>query len=194
MREFVEDGTVTAFALWNPGDLGYLAAYAAKALVDGDITGAEGDTFDGRQARRVHRRRRRRRPPRRPVRLQRGQHRRLRLLSRHLICRSVRDLVGLAGSHNRQARPPPRALSHDQPHERTRADATRLLPAPGEAGSARGVQRTPRGQCGPTCSAALADDRLAQLLALPARRRPADRLRRDTIDSTTPWPAWPRPR
>ena len=27
------------------GDLGYLAAWAAKALVDGDITGAEGDTF-----------------------------------------------------------------------------------------------------------------------------------------------------
>ena len=45
MREFVKDGTVTAFALWNPGDLGYLAAYAAKALVDGDITGEEGDTF-----------------------------------------------------------------------------------------------------------------------------------------------------
>ena len=36
----------TAFALWNPGDLGYLAAYAAKALVDGDITGEEGDTFE----------------------------------------------------------------------------------------------------------------------------------------------------
>lgn len=46
MREYVEDGTVTAFALWNPGDLGYLAAYAAKALADGTITGAEGDTFD----------------------------------------------------------------------------------------------------------------------------------------------------
>jgi len=45
MRDFVKDGTVKAFALWNPGDLGYLAAYAAKALVDGDITGAEGDTF-----------------------------------------------------------------------------------------------------------------------------------------------------
>ncbi len=45
MREFVEDGTVTAFALWNPGDLGYLAAWAAKAMVDGDITGEEGDTF-----------------------------------------------------------------------------------------------------------------------------------------------------
>ncbi len=35
----------TAFALWNPEDLGYLAAYAAKALVDGDIKGEEGDTF-----------------------------------------------------------------------------------------------------------------------------------------------------
>ena len=46
MRDYVLDGTVTAFALWNPGDLGYLAAYAAKALIDGDITGAEGDEFD----------------------------------------------------------------------------------------------------------------------------------------------------
>jgi rhamnose transport system substrate-binding protein len=45
MREYVEDGTVTEFALWNPGDLGYLAAYAAKALVDGDIEG-EGDSFE----------------------------------------------------------------------------------------------------------------------------------------------------
>ncbi len=45
MREYVEDGTVTEFALWNPGDLGTLAAYAAKALVDGDIKGDEGDTF-----------------------------------------------------------------------------------------------------------------------------------------------------
>ncbi|PKH39614.1 rhamnose transport system substrate-binding protein [Nocardioides alpinus] len=46
MREFVEDGTVTAFALWNPGDLGFLATYAAAALVAGDITGEEGDSFD----------------------------------------------------------------------------------------------------------------------------------------------------
>jgi rhamnose transport system substrate-binding protein len=45
MREYVKDGTVTSFALWNPEDLGYLAAYAAKALVDGDISGEEGDTF-----------------------------------------------------------------------------------------------------------------------------------------------------
>lgn len=45
MRDYVKDGTVTAFALWNPGDLGYLAAYAAKALIEGDITGKEGDKF-----------------------------------------------------------------------------------------------------------------------------------------------------
>lgn len=46
MRDYVTDGTVTAFALWNPADLGYLAAFAAKALIEGDITGAEGDTFE----------------------------------------------------------------------------------------------------------------------------------------------------
>lgn len=46
MREYVEDGTVTEFALWNPEELGYLTAYAANALAAGDITGAEGDTFE----------------------------------------------------------------------------------------------------------------------------------------------------
>lgn len=45
MREYIEDGTVEAFALWNPADLGYLAAYAADALVTGEIAGEEGDTF-----------------------------------------------------------------------------------------------------------------------------------------------------
>jgi rhamnose transport system substrate-binding protein len=46
MKEFIDDGTVTEFALWNPEDLGYLAAYTANALVEGDITGEEGDTFE----------------------------------------------------------------------------------------------------------------------------------------------------
>jgi rhamnose transport system substrate-binding protein len=46
MRPFVKDGTVKEFALWNPEDLGYLAAYTASALVDGTITGASGDSFD----------------------------------------------------------------------------------------------------------------------------------------------------
>lgn len=45
MREYVKDGTVKEFALWNPEDLGYLSAYAAKSLVDGTIKGAEGDKF-----------------------------------------------------------------------------------------------------------------------------------------------------
>jgi len=45
MREYVEDGTVTEFALWNPADLGTLAAYAAKALADGDVTDGAG-TFE----------------------------------------------------------------------------------------------------------------------------------------------------
>jgi len=45
MREFVKDGTVAEFALWDPAQLGYVAAYAGQALVDGTITGAEGDTF-----------------------------------------------------------------------------------------------------------------------------------------------------
>jgi rhamnose transport system substrate-binding protein len=46
MREYVENGTVTEFALWNPEDLGYLAAYTANAMIEGDITGEEGDTFE----------------------------------------------------------------------------------------------------------------------------------------------------
>jgi rhamnose transport system substrate-binding protein len=46
MREFVDDGTVQAFALWNPEELGYLATYAGAALAAGQITGAEGETFE----------------------------------------------------------------------------------------------------------------------------------------------------
>jgi rhamnose transport system substrate-binding protein len=45
MRAYIKDGTVKAFALWNPADLGYLAAYAGAALATGEITGKEGDTF-----------------------------------------------------------------------------------------------------------------------------------------------------
>jgi rhamnose transport system substrate-binding protein len=45
MRKYVTDGTVAEFALWNPEDLGYLAAYAGKALADGKITGKQGDAF-----------------------------------------------------------------------------------------------------------------------------------------------------
>lgn len=46
LLEYVEDGTIEAFALWNPADLGYLAAFTADALIEGTITGAEGDTYE----------------------------------------------------------------------------------------------------------------------------------------------------
>ncbi|MCO4254653.1 rhamnose ABC transporter substrate-binding protein [Pseudarthrobacter cellobiosi] len=45
MRPFVKDGTVKEFALWDPAQLGYVAAFAGKALADGKITGAVGDKF-----------------------------------------------------------------------------------------------------------------------------------------------------
>ncbi|HEY0792630.1 MAG TPA: rhamnose ABC transporter substrate-binding protein [Chthoniobacterales bacterium] len=45
MRQFVKDGTVKAFALWNPADVGYLAAYAAANLASGNLQGKEGETF-----------------------------------------------------------------------------------------------------------------------------------------------------
>ena len=45
MSKYVKNGTVPQFALWNPEDLGKLAAFAAKAAIDGTITGKEGDKF-----------------------------------------------------------------------------------------------------------------------------------------------------
>src|SRR6476660_4228257 len=46
MKKYVHNGTCTAFALWNPEDLGYLAGYAVSALSEGKITGKVGETFD----------------------------------------------------------------------------------------------------------------------------------------------------
>lgn len=43
MRQFVKDGTVTEFSLWDPSELGYLAGHVAAALASGRITGAEGE-------------------------------------------------------------------------------------------------------------------------------------------------------
>jgi rhamnose transport system substrate-binding protein len=41
LREFVKDGTIKEFELWNPADVGYLAAYAAAQLASGSIVGKE---------------------------------------------------------------------------------------------------------------------------------------------------------
>jgi len=45
MREYVKNGAAPQFALWNPGDLGYLSVYAMHALATGEITAEAGQTF-----------------------------------------------------------------------------------------------------------------------------------------------------
>jgi rhamnose transport system substrate-binding protein len=45
MKKYVADGTVKSFALWNPANLGYLAAYAAVEYASGKINGTAGQTF-----------------------------------------------------------------------------------------------------------------------------------------------------
>ncbi len=45
MRTFVKSGASPAFALWNPGDLGYLSIYTLNAISTGQIQGKAGETF-----------------------------------------------------------------------------------------------------------------------------------------------------
>jgi rhamnose transport system substrate-binding protein len=45
MRQYVKDGTVSTFELWDPAKLGALAAYSAVALASGQINGTQGQTF-----------------------------------------------------------------------------------------------------------------------------------------------------
>lgn len=45
MAEYIENGVCPWMYLWNPLDVGYLAGYAAHALVTGEITGKVGDKF-----------------------------------------------------------------------------------------------------------------------------------------------------
>lgn len=45
MAEYIESGVCEGMFLWNPIDVGYLAGFTAYALVNGDITGKDGDTF-----------------------------------------------------------------------------------------------------------------------------------------------------
>lgn len=46
MRDFVKDGTVTAFQLWSPYNEGWLAAHFAKGVLDGTVKNEVGGTFD----------------------------------------------------------------------------------------------------------------------------------------------------
>jgi len=45
MREYVKNGAAPEFALWNPGDLGYLSVYVLNALATGQIKGVAGEKF-----------------------------------------------------------------------------------------------------------------------------------------------------
>ena len=45
MKTYVSNGVAPAFILWNPANLGYLAAYAAVNMASKKITGAAGQTF-----------------------------------------------------------------------------------------------------------------------------------------------------
>ena len=45
LKKYVSDGTIKAFELWNPANLGYLAGYAAVAFASGQINGTQGQTF-----------------------------------------------------------------------------------------------------------------------------------------------------
>ena len=46
MAEYIKAGVCDATFLWNPIELGYVTAYAACAMVNGDMTGATGDTIE----------------------------------------------------------------------------------------------------------------------------------------------------
>ena len=46
MRDFVKDGTVTAFQLWSPYNEGWLAVHFALGLLDGSIKNEVGGTFE----------------------------------------------------------------------------------------------------------------------------------------------------
>src|SRR6516164_8829413 len=45
LKKYVSDGTIKAFELWNPANLGYLAGYAAVEAASGNINGTQGQTF-----------------------------------------------------------------------------------------------------------------------------------------------------
>lgn len=46
MRDFVKDGTVSAFQLWSPYNEGWLAAHFAKGVIEGTIKNEVGSTFE----------------------------------------------------------------------------------------------------------------------------------------------------
>ncbi len=46
MRDFIKDGTVSAFQLWSPYNEGWLAVHFALGVLDGSIKNEVGETFE----------------------------------------------------------------------------------------------------------------------------------------------------
>jgi len=46
MRDFIKDGTVTAFQLWSPYNEGWLAVHFAKGVIEGTVQNEVGSTFE----------------------------------------------------------------------------------------------------------------------------------------------------
>ena len=46
MRDFIKDGTVSAFQLWSPYNEGWLAAHFAIGVLNGTIKNEVGSTFE----------------------------------------------------------------------------------------------------------------------------------------------------
>ena len=82
LKKYVSDGTIKAFVLWNPADLGYLAGVRGGRARVGQASTAPGPDVQRGQARHVHGRRRQDRPARPAVRLQLRQHQPVQLLTR----------------------------------------------------------------------------------------------------------------
>jgi rhamnose transport system substrate-binding protein len=49
LKKYLEDGTIQDFELWNPANLGYMAAYAAVSYYSKKITSAAGQSFTAGQ-------------------------------------------------------------------------------------------------------------------------------------------------
>jgi rhamnose transport system substrate-binding protein len=45
MKGYIKQGVISAVALWDPANMGYIAAYLGKGLIDGSIVSGEGKTF-----------------------------------------------------------------------------------------------------------------------------------------------------
>ena len=81
MKKYVANGVAPAFELWNPADLGYLAAYAAVNYASKKITNAAGQSFTAGKLGKFTVGVGRQHPARPAVRVQQGQHQQLQLLS-----------------------------------------------------------------------------------------------------------------